>query len=467
MATLAEPADPTLASPAKKPKRRAPKATAATAAQAASSAAAGAAAEIDSKAKAAKPSPKGKAVKPKGRKKAAEAPEQFEPAELLKGPAFAFEVDHVLALGSRCGLPTDRAARDAMSAQHQTDWRQQEPQDSLSETYRAQETANTPHPAASGGNIYTSRGEVTTKSMPHGEACSPSPTVPVAELPLRDRLHKIQQLLLQAGLSPAQALLVAHTASNSDPAATATAVHQGVTAASEVRSVRQQSADIATIDLRDADLALTRQQSDSSASTAAASPQDVTKPAWSHGVTYDELICLVSPSPAAPHQRLHASQHAESPPLLSDPQPLPASTLDSPQSPHAMPSLLHWSHADQSPGQAFHDADVVSLCSPQQVPFSVQPASPIAPVSSEGIQWRVEDIAQLDLPQELLSGSMQSVKGSEPGHGMPGNASSQPSTVATQHTKKRGRYISGHAVWLGLVDLKAGCTYVATVLCAA
>lgn len=289
-------------------------------------------------------------------------------------------------------------------------------------------------------------------SAQHGEACSPSPPVLVAELPLRDRLHKIQQLLLQAGLSPAQALLAAHTASNSDPAATAPAVHLGVTAANAVRPARhqsdQQTEDSVTIDLSDADLPMTRQHSDSSASTAAASPQHVTKPAWSHGVTYDELICLVSPTPAAPHQRLHASQHADSPPLLSDPQHLPASTLHPPQSPHAMPSLPHWSHADQSPGQSFRHLDVVSLCSPQQLPFSVKPASSMAPVSSEGHQLRVENTSQLDSPQELLSGSMQGMEGSEPGHGMPGSPRSQPSTVATQHTKKRGRYISGHAVWL-------------------
>jgi len=453
---LAEPANPSLASPAKKPRGRPSKsAAAAAAAQSASVATATApSAEAGTETAALQASPKGKGVKPKGRKKKAEPVKELEAAELPKGPAFAFEIDHVLALGSRCGLPMDKATRDEMSVQHHREirWRQHQAQPALLDSPKAPESSSaiarkqsvaldntaqigSAHVACSGAPDSSRDGVMI--SAPQQAGWPPvSPPVPDAELPLRDRLRKIQALLLQAGLSPAQALLAANTASPSKIAASAQDASGSLNAASAVDPAagvgkQQQQGD--TIDLSGADLSST------GLSHGAGGSQSVSMPVWSHGVTYDEMICLVSPSPIPLHQQLDNSQVPGSPSLPLDSQPLP---VEPPNSPSAAPSLLP--QHEQSPVQSLKSVELVSSSGPQKQSPSQQPASPTAPNSNGESRITEGDTAQLDLQQDALSASVYTTDESELSHSMHVSASCQPSPASTgsiQQTKKRSRWV--------------------------
>ncbi|KAL0032103.1 hypothetical protein WJX77_005130 [Trebouxia sp. C0004] len=457
--TLAEPANPNLASSAKKPRGRPSKTTAAAASQSAPVAAATAApADAGTETATLQASPKGKAAKPKGRKKKAEPVKELEAAELPKGPAFAFEIDHVLALGSRCGLPMDKATRDEMSIQHHKEirWKQQQAQSAVLDSHRAPDSSNqsgtldstaqtgasaktaSPHVAFSGASH--PRRDGVMFSAAQQEAWRPeSPPVADAELPLRDRLVKIQRLLLQAGLTPAQALLAASTASHSKAAASAPDASSSLTAASAVDAaagvgMQQQQDNI--IDLSDADLSSTGLSHGAGSITQAAGLQSVSTPVWSHGVTYDEMICLVSPSPVPLHQRLDKSQVPGSPSLPSDSQPLP---VDPPHSPLAAPSL-HPQH-EQIPVQSHKSVELVSSSSQKQS-SSQQPASPTAHLGVGGFRTTEGDRAQLDLPQGTLSASVHTTDESELSHSMHGSASCQPypaSVGSIPQTKKRSR----------------------------
>ncbi len=459
--TLAEPANPSLASPAKKPRGRPSKTAAAAAAQSASVATATApSAEAGTETAALQASPKGKAVKPKGRKKKAEPVKELESAELPKGPAFAFEIDHVLALGSRCGLPMDKATRDEMSVQHHKEvrWKQQQAQSALLDSVKAPESSNQSvaldNSAQAGPAARTAAPQVAFSGAPppsrDGAVISAAqqagwppalPPVADAELPLRDRLHKIQRLLLQAGLSPAQALLAASTASHSEAAASAQDASSSLPAASPVDAAaglsKQQQQDD-TIDLSDADLSSTGLSHGAGSSTAAAGgSQSVSTPMWSHGVTYDEMICLVSPSPVPLHQRLDKTQVPGSPSLPSDSQPLP---VEPSHSPPAAPSLLP--QHEQSPVQSPKSVVLVSSSSPQKQSPSQQPASPTRTISDGGFRITGGDTAQLDLQQDALSASLYTMDESELSHSMHGSASCQPSPASIgsiPQTKKRSR----------------------------
>jgi len=458
---LAEPANPSLASPAKK--LRGPAKTAAAAASQSASVAAATApsAEAGTETAALQASPKGKGVKPKGRKKKAEPVKELEAAELPKGPAFAFQIDHVLALGSRCGLPMDKATRDKMSVQHHKEirWKQQQGQSALLDSPKAPESSSaiarkqsvalddtaqvaSAHVAYSGAPD-SSRDGVMISARQQAGWPPESPPVPDAELPLRDRLNKIQRLLLQAGLSPAQALLAASTASYSKAAASAQDASNSLPAASAVDAAavlsKQQQQDD-TIDLSGADLSSIRlSHGAGSSSDAAGGLQSVSTSMWSHGVTYDEMICLVSPSPVPLHQQQDNSQVPGSPFLPSDSQPLP---VDTPHRPPAAPSLLP--QHEQSPVQSPKSVVLVSSCSPQMQSPSQQPASPTAHLSNGGFRITEGDTAQLDLQQDALSASVYTMDESELSHSKHGSASCQPSPVSTgsiKQTKKRSRWV--------------------------
>ncbi len=483
--TLAEPSNPSLASPAKKPRGRPSKTAAAAAAQSASVAAATApSAEAGTRTAALQASPKGKAVKPKGKKKKAEPVKELEAAELPKGPAFAFEIDHVLALGSRCGLPLDKATRDEMSVKHHREirWQQQQAQPALLDSPKAPESSSTlarkqsvalgntaqtgcAHVAYSGAPD-SSRDSVMISAPQQAGWPSESPPVPDAELPLRDRLNKIQALLLQAGLSPAQALLAASTASHTKAAASAqdtsslfaasssdaaAGVSKAAAAALDACSslttasavdpaagVSQQQQQDDTFDLSDADLFSTGLAHGAGSSTAAAGGlQSVSTPMWSHGVTYDEMICLVSPSPVPLHQRLDMGQIPGSPSLPSKSQPLP---VDSPHSSPTAPSLLP--QHEQSPVQSPESVVLVSSSSPQKQSPSQQPVSPTAYLGNGGFRITEGETAQLDLQQDALSASVYTMDESELSHSMHGSASCQPSPASNgsiPQTKKRSR----------------------------
>ena len=446
---LAEPANPSLASPAKKPRGRPSKSAAAAAAALSASVATATApsAEAGTERAALQASSKGKGVKPKGRKKKAEPVKELEAAELPKGPAFAFEIDHVLALGSRCGLPMDKATRDEMSVQHHREirWRQHQAQPALLDSPIALESSSaiarkqsvaldntaqigSAHVACSGAPDSSRDGVMI--SAPQQAGWPPvSPPAPDAELPLRDRLCKIQALLLQAGLSPAQALLAANTASHSKIAASAQDASGSLNAASAVdpaAGVGKQQQQDNTIDLSGADLSST------GLSHGAGGSQSVSMPVWSHGVTYDEMICLVSPSSVPLHQLLDNSQVPGSPSLPLDSQ--------APHSPSAAPSLLP--QHEQSPVQSLKSVELVSSPGPQKQSPSQQPASPTAPNSNGGFRITEGDTAQLDLQQDALSASVYTMDESELSHSMHVSASCQPSPASTgsiQQTKKRSR----------------------------
>ena len=453
-----------MASPARKPRGRPSKTAAAAAAQCASVAAATAPpAEAGTETAALQASPKGKAVKPKGRKQKAETVKELESAELPKGPAFAFEIEHVLALGSRCGLPMDKATRDKMSVQHHKEirWKQQQAQSALLDSGEAPEISNqsialdntaqtgpsartaAPQVAFSGA-YHPSRDSGMTSAAQQERWPQESPPVADAELPLRDRLRKIQRLLLQAGLSPAQVLLAASTASHSKAAASTQDASSRLPAASTGDAAaglsKQQQQQDDTIDLSDADLSSIQLSHGAGSSTeAAGGSQSVSTPMWSHGVTYDEMICLVSPSPVPLHQQLDKSQVPGFPSLPSDCQPLPADSLHSPP---AAPSLLP--QHEQSQVQSPKSVELVSSSSPQKQSSSQQPASPTAHLSDGGCRITEGDTAQLDLQQDALSASVDTMDESEHSHSKHGSASCQPSPASTgsiQQTKKRSRWV--------------------------
>ncbi|KAA6426168.1 MAG: hypothetical protein FRX49_04020 [Trebouxia sp. A1-2] len=355
----------------------------------------------------------------------------------------------------------DRATRDEMSVQHHRDirWKQQVAQLAFSDSHTAPESSNQSvgldNAAQTGPSARTAAPQVAFSGAPHPsrdgvtisaaqqEECLPaSSPVPDAELPLRVRLNKIQRLLLQAGLSPAQALLAASTASHSKAAASAQDASSSLTAASAedpVAGVGKQQQQGDTIDLSDAELSRTGlSHGAGSSSDAAGGSRSVSTLVWSHGVTYDEMICLVSPSPVPPDQQLSKSQLPGSPSLPSDCQPFP---VDPPHSFLVAPSLPH--QHEQSPAQSPKSVELVSPTSPQKQSSIEQPASPTAHLSNGGLRSVNGDTAQLDW-QDSVSASVHTMDESELSHSMHGSASCQPSPASTgsiQQTKKRSRWV--------------------------
>ena len=114
-----------------------------------------------------------------------------------------------------------------------------------------------------------------------------SPERALADLPLRDRLHKIQALLLDAGISPAQALLAPQTARAAD------------TLVAQDQQNRWQNAN------------------DAHTNTMSL-PHDMPVYSSPGRTNVDDTICLISPSPAP--ACMQQQQLVDPLPLPSDPQ---------------------------------------------------------------------------------------------------------------------------------------------------
>ena len=430
--------NPTLLPPATKPRGRPPKAfTAATIAEA-SAAAAAAPAEAGKFVKPAKAASKAaKEVKPRGKKKKAGVMEQLEPAEQPKGPAFAFEIDHVLALGSQCGLPMDKAARDEMSVAHHAQMRLHEASYSLCD--RRQASGSQEQVSVESGTLdrYDSTSE-------KGDVKTAPQLLPIAELPLRHRLQKIQQLLLQAGVSPTQALLAPNTVSNSTC---------GMTSASTtVQSMQQRDTAIADHDAADfAHLLRSEQQAKLGSKRDERGFDHVTTPVWTQGVTYDEMICLISPSPSPVHHRLHTSQHSDPMLLPLDAQRPP---LDPSQTPTAVPE-----RPDQNYDQLHDPVGSISPFSPQgqQQDADCQcvfPSQAELPSKLCSVQPHADMLTaacrpsgdQLDFKPASSPASGLCVEAAEVNHDLHGSSASchqsPVSTRATQQNKKRSRWVA-------------------------
>lgn len=295
-----------LASPAKKSKTRAPKAKS----------------PADSKAKGAKPAQDGAAGKLKGRKKKTEALEELPPEELPRGPSFPFDINRVLALGSRCGLPTDRAARDELAGQHgvvhSLDARQQTATDIASAIPSATAESVMTTASVQAGCSASSRARSNNNSW--GCDCAPelqasagpasSQKAPLSALSLRDRLQKVQCLPQQAGLSPAEAMLGLTNPDALDAANASPAVkHVGRGDTDDLIHNHVGSHD--PTDDADQSCAGMHMGSD-------CSPM----PNLAHGITYDDLINLISPTGGPSPQASDAGTDNSTPlraPLL-DPQ---------------------------------------------------------------------------------------------------------------------------------------------------
>ena len=427
--------NPTLLPPARKPRGRPPKAlTAATLAEA-SAAAAAAPAEAGKLVKPAKATSKAaKEVKPRGKKKKAGVMEQLEPAEQPKGPAFAFEIDHVLALGSQCGLPMVKAARDEMSVAHHAQMRLHEASHSLCD--KCQASGSQEQVPVESGTLdrYDSTSE-------KGNVKTAPQLLPIAELPLRHRLQKIQQLLLQAGVSPTQALLAPNTVSNST---------SGMTSASTtVQSMQQRDTAIADHDF--AHLLRSEQQAKLGSKRDERGFDHVTTPVWTQGVTYDKMICLISPSPSPVHQRLHTSQHSDPMLLPLDAQRPP---LDPSQTPTAVPE-----HPDQNYDQLHDPVGSISPFGPQgqQQDADCQcvfPSQAELPSKLCSVQPHADMLTaacrpsddQLDFKPASSPASGLCVEAAKVNHDLHGSSASchqsPVSTRATQQNKKRSRLVA-------------------------
>lgn len=437
-------ADP--ASPAKKPKAAAPKAKA----------------PAKSQAKSAKTLKEGAEGKPKGRKKKTEALEELVPeGALLRGPSFPFDIHRVLALGSQCGLPTDQATRDELSGQHGM----------LRMPRACQKTAADPGsaiPTAIGATaVSASSASAQADCWADNHACSDgrlcgsecaeqlqalagsagAQEVPLSELSLRDRLQKVQCLLRQAGLSPAEAMLGLASPDALDNAEASDAVRHTVspTGTDGLFHGHVGSAD-------------PMQEADQDGSGTHTGSDRSPVPSLACGVTYDEcLINLISPTLGPSPQASHAGTDAGSPLglPLSAPQLSPIE-LDSPSQSNCLPvcaasSLALVSHAllqQQQQQQGEHAGtpadDPVScgrvcqnslhssqqeLLLPSETPCFQQDASGVLPAAS---------------PAALPAVAEQCCDVLQLSHGMQSSASCQQSPRSSmdevsQHGRKRSR----------------------------
>ena len=303
------------ASPAKKPRARAPKAKS----------------PADSKAKGAKTVRDGAAGKPKGRKKKIEVLQELVSEELPRGPSFPFDLNRVLALGSQCGLPTDRATRDELASQHgmlpSLDARHQTATDRASAKGATAESAMM---AASAQADCSANRLAYSNSRSWGRDCAQeqqasappasSQEVPLSELSLRDRLQKVQCLLQQAGLSPAEAIL---GLSNPDALGAANASFA-------VRSPLSPGGTDVVFDGHVGSSDRTHDPDQAGAGMRIGSDCSPV-PSLAHGITYDDLINLISPTPAPSAQALHVGTDDDNPlrPPTSTPQ-LSPHALDPP-----------------------------------------------------------------------------------------------------------------------------------------
>ena len=292
------------ASPAKKPKARAPKAKS----------------PADSKAKGTKTVKDGAAGKLKGRTKKTEALEALAPEELPRGPSFPFDINRVLALGRQCGLPTESAARDELAGQHGV-------LHSLDAGCQTAVESASAVPSAKGGtadsvmSTASAQADCFANSLAYSNSrmwgcdCAEeqqasvgpasSQEVPLSELSLRERLQKVQCLLQQAGLSPAEAMLgLGLTNPDALDAANASPAVRG-------RHVSGEGSDLFH--------AHVGCQSSTHGPDQAGAGMHIgldcsPVPNLAHGVTYDDLINLISPTPGPSPQASDAGTDNSIPP---------------------------------------------------------------------------------------------------------------------------------------------------------
>ena len=283
----------------------------------------------DSKAKGARTVKDGAAGKPTGRKKQTEALKELAPEELPRGHSFPFDIDRVLALGSQCGLPTDRATRDELAGQHgvlhSPHARHQTAVDrasavpsakgataeSVMSTAAAQADCSANSPAYSNSRLWGC-------GCPQEQQASIGPAssqeVPLSELSLRDRLQKVQCLLQQAGLSPAEAMLGLTNPDALDAANASPVVRRfpGPGHADDLFHGHVGSHDP------------THDPVQAGAGMHIGSDRSPV-PNLAHGVTYDDLINLISPTPGPSPQASDAGTDNS----ISPRAPLLASQLSS------------------------------------------------------------------------------------------------------------------------------------------
>ncbi|KAL3161568.1 hypothetical protein ABBQ32_010433 [Trebouxia sp. C0010 RCD-2024] len=290
-----------LPSPAKKARGRPPKAKS----------------PADSQAKKGKALKAGLESKPKGRKKKSEALEALVPEELPKGPSFPFDINRVLSLGSQCGLPMDRAARDELAAQygvlHSLDASHITVSDTLDAmTSASGGTAEFVGPASALSEpLCNSHEDSKHRCMDNGYAgqqqawSDTKQEVPLSELSLRDRLQKVHCLLQQAGLSPAEAMM-----GLANPDANPNAVHTAKASAAVTCHSPTSMDDLSQDHPGSHDLIHSPGRNGPGMHTGS-DKSPVRELAC--GVTYDELISLISPTPGPSPQASVMATDAGSP----------------------------------------------------------------------------------------------------------------------------------------------------------
>lgn len=423
--------DAEIASPAKKATARAPKAP-----KAAGSA-------VEARKPRAAAAVEGQEAKPKGRKKKAEPLQELAPAQVLKGPSFPFDVDHVLALGSRCGLPADRAARDQLSAQHGTL--------PVLASHHQMPSGCTGNGLASGQAIEPANADCDNirqvvqdvELLCASPAAGPdsTPAVPQSELPLRDRLQNVRHLLHEAGLSPSEAMLSLSSLA-ADDAAKASGAIICLTASNN-------TADPACGHMSGADSV---GQSDIDMHH---SSDRMPVPDLAGGRTYDEVISLISPTPKSVRTALDRRIDEDSPlqPPFLTPQPgcpggSPPSQLHpslvNAISPLALGSQCLLQHnarqsqqqQDGSSAQLAYSLESVGQ-STQDRSDALQQQQHVTICSEVSESWKNTEAGSAVAAEQRKAGSEvdQSMHGSAGCHQSPVSSPSD----ASQHGKKRSR----------------------------
>ena len=360
----------------------------------------------------------------------------------------------------------DKATRDEMSVQHQAQWRLQEDRFNRPKAPADDLTALDPVPLSCGNGAglqapgngtadlcgsprsRVERAGAASGDNGHQSGHQLSPPVAESDLPLRDRLQKIQQLLLQAGVSPVQALSATDAVSNSPSAANAAGSVDHARQQQQQRTVNA----VAGVDYLSSSSGLTfvEQQVASGSGAVADDSEAVTTPMWeTHGVTYDEMICLVSPSPSPVQQRLQSSKHQDSLASPVDAEPSPGIRSEALQDPASAPGSLvqqnHSPHQLRSPVSSVTPRGLQQE-QQQQQSFRSQLVLLGAHWNSQSRQSAERDTAQVASPQALSSASGQGTDGSESelSHSGVRAASCQQSPVSTgstHQTKKRSRSV--------------------------
>lgn len=409
----------------------------------------------DSQAKQGKASKAGVESKPRGRKKKSECLEALVPEELPKGPSFPFDINRVLALGSQCGLPMDRAARDELAAQYGV---LHSPDASLTSvsgtpnamTYANGGTAELVGSGAAPGDLLCNGCEGSqNRFLDNGHAGQrqawsiAKQEVPLSELSLRDRLQKVHRLLQQAGLSPAEAMMgLADPDALQSARASASVTSHNPHSMDDLSQHRPGSHDL--IHSPGQDGAGMHIGLDSSPVRELAS-----------GVTYAELISLISPTPAPSPQASVMATDAGSPlrnPLLapqltpSDPPSQRHRTHVFGASPLALVShdLFQQQQQQQQDDQSVESIDLGSPCKSRQDSLhSFQEQEPVSPSEVPNPQQG------LYFGTALPTGAEQGLDGGQPTHGdgAQPSASCQQSPGSSagdvsQHGKKRSRSAS-------------------------